>query len=286
MINDKKLTKNCQLSITFDNFVSIFSQFKPCFLVVLGSGDLGQHWTRYYRRWPRATLQARWAHCSSPGNTSTSNHSCPLKDSEKESKAQLTLSLHSPLLLQPISKHMFALLILHLLLCLLWRNYIIVYVIIAAFPNLKNVWEFDALNFKPPHPTTHASPYGKKAFSATWLIPYAINHTTRKCGSKAAFRLQWRSEGTGQSRVSAQDKVIWGDGWYCGRDGEREKKRETIVASSWSSPRSSFLSKGSRMSKKLDLKRTSLAESVVVLAIVSFFHLWLKFFIGEVLVVV
>ena len=49
--------------------------------------------------------------------------------------------------------------------------------------------------------------------------------------------------------------------------------------------RSSFLSKGLRLPKKLDLQRTPLAKSVAMLIAMSFFHPCLKFSTGEVVAI-
>ena len=67
---------------------------------------------------------------------------------------------------------------------------------------------------------------------------------------------------TGESRVLAQDMVIWGEGWYA---GEAEKTIKYFIQVGVLR-RSSFLSEALRLPKKLDLRITPLPKSVTMLA--------------------
>ena len=62
---------------------------------------------------------------------------------------------------------------------------------------------------------------------------------------------------TGGSRISAHDKVIWGNNWYSKEDGKTNFKNASSWVVLW---RPSLLSEGSRLLKKLDLQRTPLAK--------------------------
>jgi hypothetical protein len=81
----------------------------------------------------------------------------------------------------------------------------------------------------------------------------------------------------GQLRIVAQDKVLQGNGWYGGQDGnlfyiEKNLKLE--------------FSKGLRLPKKLNLQRLPLAASVAMLVAMSIFHPCLKLSTKYVLVIV
>lgn len=72
---------------------------------------------------------------------------------------------------------------------------------------------------------------------------------------------------TSQSRIYAQDKVIWVDGWY-GRVRWKEKNNQKMSQFGvlW---RSSLLVEGLRLPEKLDNHRTPLTQSVAMLTSMS-----------------
>ena len=224
------------------------------FFFSLYTTSVGVLWARYYTRWPRATLQVSpFPPPPPPATLSTSAETIvvPVKESEKGSKAQLTLRFVFQLRSWS-SKHM-----LHSISTCFSVSCGGIILSLQPSQTSKMYENLNALSKISPCFSVwkRSLPIGRSHMPS--------NHTTITHGSQGMFRLEWRSAPVSRECFSPRQSylrhwLVWWTTW-----GKERRKRKN-EASSWSSPRPSFLSEGWRLPKKLNLRRGSLTSTWLI----------------------